>query len=184
MLELDTEELRVIIHELDQAIYNHEQWSKRLARTLLCHTPCDEHDVSADAHRNCLFGQWYYRRTAPGLQSIPGFVAIGIEHQRMHEQAAQLLRDAATGVVSPADFDSFRKCSGQNDPPGSDAAARVQRVDVPPRSIDGGEFAAHAVDLAPRIPRNGQTRHPGLQHRDGRHGPFQGDQRPVRAPGR
>ena len=107
MLELNTEELRVIIHELDQAIYNHEQWSKRLARTLLCHTPCDEHDVSVDAHRHCLFGQWYYRHASPGLQTIPGFVAMGIEHQRMHEQAAQLLRDAATGVVTPADFDSF-----------------------------------------------------------------------------
>jgi diguanylate cyclase (GGDEF)-like protein len=107
MLDLTTDDLRVIIHELDQAIYNHEQWSKRLARTMLCRTPCDEHDISEDAHQQCLFGQWYYRYASPGLQKIPGFVAMGVEHQRMHEQAAQLLRDAATGVVSPADFDSF-----------------------------------------------------------------------------
>lgn len=108
MLDLTSEEMRVIVNQLDQAIYNHEQWSKRLARTLTCGIPPDEHDLTADAHRHCLFGQWIYNRASPSLQKLPGFLAIGIEHQRMHEQAANLLRDAAAGVaISPPVYDAF-----------------------------------------------------------------------------
>lgn len=108
MLDLDTDDLRVVIQQLDQAIYNHDQWFKRLARTLLCRTHCDEYDISVDAHRHCLFGQWYYRYSSPRLQEVPGFVAIGVEHQRMHEQAAQLLKKAAPGTaISSAEYDTF-----------------------------------------------------------------------------
>jgi diguanylate cyclase len=98
----------VITHQLDQAIYNHEQWSKRLIRTLICHTLPDEHDVAVDAHRHCLFGQWYYNHAPATLLEQPGFVAVGVEHQRMHEQAAHLLQAAATrGAISPHDYDAF-----------------------------------------------------------------------------
>jgi diguanylate cyclase len=108
MLDLAIDEMRVITHQLDQAIYNHEQWSKRLVRTLICHTLADEHDVAVDAHRHCLFGQWYFNHAPPVLLKQPGFVALGIEHQRMHEQAAQLLRNSATGVaISPHAYDAF-----------------------------------------------------------------------------
>jgi diguanylate cyclase (GGDEF)-like protein len=108
MFELASEELRVVIQQLDQSIYNHEQWSKRLVRTLLCDTPPDEHDIAVDAHRHCLFGQWFYNRASPMLQKEPGFIAIGIEHQRMHEQAARLLRKSgAGGVIPTTDYDAF-----------------------------------------------------------------------------
>lgn len=108
MLDLAIEDMRVIIHQLDQSVYNHEQWSKRLVRTLICHTLADEHDVAVDAHKHCLFGQWYFNHAPPALLKQPGFVALGIEHQRMHEQAAQLLRTNATGVaISPHDYDAF-----------------------------------------------------------------------------
>ncbi|MCX4188514.1 diguanylate cyclase [Methylophaga sp. OBS4] len=108
MFDLSTEEIRVIVNELDQAIYNHEEWSKRLTRTLVCNLPSDEYDLTVDAHRHCLFGQWYYNRASPSLHKLPGFVAIDIEHQHMHEQAAKLLQDAAAGVaISPAGYDNF-----------------------------------------------------------------------------
>jgi diguanylate cyclase len=108
MLDVTTEEIRVIVNQLDQAIYNHEQWSKRLARTLICSIPPDERDLTVDAHRHCLFGQWFYNRASPSLQKLPGFLAIGIEHQRMHEQVANLLSNATAGVaISPAVYDTF-----------------------------------------------------------------------------
>lgn len=109
MLDIPAEELRVVADQLRQAIYNHEQWSKRLARTLICKTLSDEHDLLMDADRRCLFGQWYYNHAAPMLRQHPGFIAIGIEHGRMHEHAAKLLRDAAANVaISPADYDTFQ----------------------------------------------------------------------------
>ena len=108
MLDVSTEEMRLIVDQLDQAIYNHEQWSKRLVRMLVCHLPADQHDLAVDAHRQCLFGQWYYNRASSRLQQLPGFVAIAIEHQRMHEQAAGLLRDAARGAdIAPVVYDTF-----------------------------------------------------------------------------
>jgi diguanylate cyclase len=108
MLDLASDELRSVIQQLDQSIYNHEQWSKRLVRTVVCHTLADEHDIATDAHRHCLFGQWFYNHASPMVQKQPGFIAIGIEHQRMHEHAGRLLRNARNGAEIPAsEYDAF-----------------------------------------------------------------------------
>jgi len=108
MLELHTDDMREIVQQLDQSIYNHDQWSKRLVRTLICHALPDEHDIAVDAHKHCLFGQWYYNHASPKLQKLPAFLAIGLEHQHMHEQAAHLLRDAIARVaISPHEYDAF-----------------------------------------------------------------------------
>lgn len=108
MLDISTEEMHRIMDQLDQAIDNHEQWSKRLVRTLICILPADDHDLAPDAHRQCLFGQWYYNRAAFRLQQLPGFVAIAMEHERMHTQAADLLRTAARGGgIAPVVYDTF-----------------------------------------------------------------------------
>jgi diguanylate cyclase (GGDEF)-like protein len=108
MFDVATEEMRAIVNQLDQAVYNHEQWSKKLTRTLICNIPPDENDLAEDAHRHCLFGQWYYKRASPRLQKLPGFVAIALEHQRMHEQAASLLQAANSGApITPAAYDTF-----------------------------------------------------------------------------
>ena len=108
MLDMPIEEMRAIVDQLDQSIHNHEQWSKRLTRTLVCGTPPDEQDLAADAHRHCLFGQWYNNRAPLRLQNLSEFASIGAAHQRMHEQAATLLRDAVARVaISPAHYDAF-----------------------------------------------------------------------------
>jgi diguanylate cyclase (GGDEF)-like protein len=108
MLDLALDEIRMIAHQLEQAIYNHEQWSKRLIKTLICHTLPDDHDIAIDAHKRCQFGQWYFNHASPMLLKQPGFVALGNEHQRMHEQAAQLLRNTVTGAaISRHDYDDF-----------------------------------------------------------------------------
>jgi GGDEF domain-containing protein len=108
MLAFSTEELQTVLLQLDQAIYNHEQWSKGLDRTLICKSHCDQRDVSPEAHRQCQFGQWYYTYASAKLQQLPAFVAIEAEHARMHQLAARLLMAVAAGkTISPYEYDNF-----------------------------------------------------------------------------
>jgi diguanylate cyclase len=108
MFAFNTEELQTVLMQLDQAIYNHEQWSKGLDRTLICKTHCDQRDVSPEAHRQCQFGQWYYNFASTKLKQLPSFVAIESEHAHMHERAARLLMAAAAGkTISPHEYDNF-----------------------------------------------------------------------------
>lgn len=108
MFAFTTEELQAVLLQLDQAIYNHEQWSKGLDRTLICKSHCDQRDVSPDAHRHCQFGQWYYTYASNKLQQLPAFVAIEAEHARMHQLAGRLLLAVAAGkTLSPYEYDNF-----------------------------------------------------------------------------
>lgn len=108
MYAFSTEELQATLLQLDQAIYNHEQWSKGLDRTLICKSHCDQRDVSPDAHRHCQFGQWYYTYASHKLQQQPAFVAIEAEHARMHQLAGRLLMAVAAGkTLSPYEYDNF-----------------------------------------------------------------------------
>ena len=108
MFAFSTEELQTVLLQLDQTIYNHEQWSKGLDRTLICKSHCDQRDVSPEAHRQCQFGQWYYTYASAKLQQLPAFVAIEAEHARMHQLAARLLMAVAAGkTISPYEYDNF-----------------------------------------------------------------------------
>lgn len=105
---LSDTQLHAALKELQQAIYNHEQWSEMLIGTLICRLMPDERDISPDAHRNCRFAQWYYKTGIAGLEQHPGFAEIGLEHQRMHQYAASLLRASMDGVpISIADYERF-----------------------------------------------------------------------------
>ncbi len=105
---LSEKQLREALRELDQAIYNHEQWSENLHGTLICRLKPDQRDISAESHRLCRFGQWYYTSGRAMLDRYPGVAEIEIEHQRMHQYAASLLRSSADGVpISIADYERF-----------------------------------------------------------------------------
>lgn len=105
---ISDELMRVALKELDQASYNHDQWAETLYGTLICQLTPDERDISSDAHHNCRFGQWYYKRGAVVLKDHPGFAEIGLEHERMHQYAASLLRSAMHGVpISTKDYERF-----------------------------------------------------------------------------
>lgn len=106
--EMNHEDLQKIITQLDQALYNHEEWFNSLIRTLICHLPPDQHDIMEEPYKQCRFGQWYYSEKSDGLLKHTGYKAIGEEHQRMHEQAKHLLESVNSGrVVSSPDYDSF-----------------------------------------------------------------------------
>lgn len=108
MLNVEMHELQSILRQLDQAIYNHEQWSKDIIRTIICRLPYDNRDVTDDAYLQCRFGQWYYNSSIQALQDHPGFLAIETEHRRLHKIAAQLLIASTNETLaSPKDYDNF-----------------------------------------------------------------------------
>ena len=105
---ISPEELPPILSQLDQAIYNHQQWYDAIGRTLICQLPANEHDLHKEAHRECLLGQWYYNSSPTKIRSHPGFVALGEEHKHMHQHATHLLNLARAGtVITTADYDNF-----------------------------------------------------------------------------
>lgn len=105
---LSDEQMRAALKELEQASYNHDQWAETLYGTLICRLSPDERDISHDAHHVCRFGQWYYKAGGAALNQYPGFAEIGLEHERMHQYAASLLRASRDGVpISIRDFERF-----------------------------------------------------------------------------
>jgi diguanylate cyclase (GGDEF)-like protein len=105
---LNREELQDVIFQLEQALYNHQQWYNSLIRSLICRLPPDRHDVSKDAHKECRFGQWYYGIAPKKLRKHQGFAALGEEHMKMHQESAKLLTKADNGsVIHPFDYDNF-----------------------------------------------------------------------------
>jgi diguanylate cyclase len=108
MLHLSQDEVRSFMTQIDQAIYNHNQWYDSMIRTLICHLPYDRRDVSRNAHRECLFGQWFYSPATVKIRDHPGYIALGVEHERVHTLAAEILEVEATGMtVSLFDFEKF-----------------------------------------------------------------------------
>jgi diguanylate cyclase len=105
---LPDELMRTALKELEQALYNHDQWAETLYGTLICRSTPDDRDISADAHCNCRFGQWYHKAGATILKNHPGYAEIGLEHERMHQYATSLLRASMENVpISFKDYERF-----------------------------------------------------------------------------
>ncbi|BBI99193.1 hypothetical protein FGKAn22_08860 [Ferrigenium kumadai] len=108
LYDVTRDELQGILAQLEQALYNHQQWHAALIRTLVCNLPGDRHDLNPEAHQECRFGQWYYGKVPEKLRNHAGFIAMGEEHRRMHQLAATLLMEARAGkTVATFDFDNF-----------------------------------------------------------------------------
>jgi diguanylate cyclase (GGDEF)-like protein len=108
ILNITHDNLRRILSQIDQAIYNHNQWYEFLLRTLVCHLPYDSRDVEKDAHQKCRFGQWYYNYAPSEIRNHPSFIAVETEHERMHRLAANLLLTEAAGeTISLLDYENF-----------------------------------------------------------------------------
>jgi diguanylate cyclase (GGDEF)-like protein len=108
VFNLNVDEIRTIITQLDQAIYNHEQWHKHIMRTLVSRLPHEPHDVAPDAHTHCRFGQWYYGTAHPKLRELPAFESIEAEHRQIHSLVAGMLLSAENGSpIPPPDYDAF-----------------------------------------------------------------------------
>jgi len=109
MYKASKEELQATLQQLDQALYNHQHWLDEISRTIICRLPYDPGDVAEDAHRRCRFGKWCYDNPPQVLHDHPAFIAMSIEHQRMHQLGARLLLASAIDPSGlPKDYDSFR----------------------------------------------------------------------------
>jgi len=108
MLRMDPAALRKSLEQLEQAVHDHAHWHDNLIRSIVCRLPCDPNDLEENAHRQCRFGQWYYEQASVELWEQPAFAAIEAEHKRLHQIAAQMLREATTGVpVAREDYDDL-----------------------------------------------------------------------------
>jgi diguanylate cyclase (GGDEF)-like protein len=90
--------LQTALEQLQEATLDHAVWRDHLLRVLTGRQPCDPNDLAADAHRHCLFGQWYFRGAIPELLELPSFAMIAAEHEDQHRIAATLLRGLAAGA--------------------------------------------------------------------------------------
>lgn len=108
IFNMTDDEIRSALKELDQATYNHLQWAEALNSTLICRTAPDPRDLSADAHHNCKFGQWYDKAGYGALDHVIGFEGTGVEHERMHQYATVLFRSLVDGTpILIADYQRF-----------------------------------------------------------------------------
>jgi len=107
-LGLAQEQLRAALNELQQALFNHEQWHENLSRTLICTLAPDERDLDADAHHKCRFGQWLYSKGSDRMGMHPSFSQIVAAHEFMHRYAGRLLRASSAGTsIALDDYELF-----------------------------------------------------------------------------
>ncbi len=55
---INRDELEKAIIQLEQALHNYAFWYGQITRTITCHVPPDQRDLSPDAHKQCNLGQW------------------------------------------------------------------------------------------------------------------------------
>lgn len=103
-------EIRTAISALEQALYNHVQWTDALNITLICHLQPDARDIDENAHLHCRLGQWYYGDAAINLRHNPNFIELEAAHHDMHEDASHLLSLSQSGQeISIAEYDRFTR---------------------------------------------------------------------------
>jgi diguanylate cyclase (GGDEF)-like protein len=108
MLRLDPSKLRIVAEQLKQATDEHAEWHENLLRSIFCGLPVEVDDLEPFSHRTCCIGRWYYERAPAELREQPAFVAMGVEHERLHAVAARLLAAAKIdGPVVRADFEGL-----------------------------------------------------------------------------
>lgn len=100
-------ELQQVIIQLEQALSEHLQWYSTLLRALVCRLPIDNNNLQANGHHQCIFGQWLSTSAPKELNDYPGFLTIDEAHKKIHLLALQLVKEAATGTISPVNYDLF-----------------------------------------------------------------------------
>ena len=85
-----------------------------MLRSVFCGRAPTDDDLAPAAHRACAFGHWYYDDADNGLREQPAFIAMGKEHQRLHQVATRMLRSARAGAaVDRIDFEELVAASAR-----------------------------------------------------------------------
>ncbi len=105
---MSRDDMSTALRELNQALYVHERWSERIYGVLVCHLAPEASDLADDAFRVCPFGTWYYSSQEGGFREHPGFLAMAVEHERMHRIVAGILLTFGAGEpVAESDYAAF-----------------------------------------------------------------------------
>jgi diguanylate cyclase len=108
MHRMDQNTLRVAAEQLRLATQDHAAWHDSLLRAVFCNLRANPPDIAPSAHRRCVFGRWYYEQAPNGLRDDAAFMALGKEHQRLHQVAALMLRAVRDDVpFDRNDFEEF-----------------------------------------------------------------------------
>jgi len=100
--------LRRAADSLRLVMDDHAAWHENLLRSMFCEHPVAPHDLSPTAHRECPLGRWFYDEAPNAMRAEPAFVAMGKEHQQLHQAAARLLRSVrANGSIDRLDFEEL-----------------------------------------------------------------------------
>ncbi len=108
MVSFTNEQLQQVISQLDQAMYNHEQWYKNLLRLMVLQLPPEVADLEPDAHHHCRFGQWYESDQAASLMGNASFALLEEAHEKLHNSARVMLERIADDLaVHVGDWNQF-----------------------------------------------------------------------------
>lgn len=93
---------------MDQAINAHTRWLGKFHRAMICAVDHDPANLASDAHRRCIFGQWYYDlEDSPVRQWDKELEAAGRLHKSMHDRARNLAGGVRNQPVASGDYDEF-----------------------------------------------------------------------------
>lgn len=108
VLGLSQDDARKVLGELNQALFNHEQWAETINRTLACRLTPDQADLATDAHHKCRFGQWIRSPHGETLAGHPGMAEMMTAHERMHRYCRTiLLSSVRSETVELQDYERF-----------------------------------------------------------------------------
>lgn len=108
MDRMDPSVLRSAVDSLRRVMDDHAVWHENLLRSMFCEYAIRPDDLAPAPHRDCAFGRWFYANAPSGLRGLMEFVAMGKEHQRLHQVATRLLRSVRTnGPIDRLDFEEL-----------------------------------------------------------------------------
>ncbi len=107
-LQLDQDEAKEVVSELEYAVEAHRRWLKRFQTMLVCRRMPAKWDLREDSHLLCEFGRWYHKRANPYLKHHPSFGGVGKHHRKMHKQARRLAKSVSKNRrIAPTDYARF-----------------------------------------------------------------------------
>lgn len=108
---LTNEQLILIIDKIDQAIYNHHQWYKKILRIFISRLEPNPIDLKPEAHTRCDFGKWYESESCSDktfIKENAAFISLGETHYNVHLKARKLLQCIADKQPIPIEkWDQF-----------------------------------------------------------------------------
>jgi len=101
-------EAESLLTRLNDAIIGHAKWLTEWNTNIICETPIADKYISEDSHRDCYFGQWYYRERANYLHQKSEFAAIEELHRTIHNKMSALAKKINRGgSITRTEYESF-----------------------------------------------------------------------------